>query len=230
MKRFTRIEEVKASTEMVKDFLKAVRLDPTQNFRTVFGHTLRRYMLPGVPGRRFALWITENMGEESYIVEIGEIKGSYSGESCPSISIRPWNPESRYQGYGEAYRMWIERVDRELTVRIVTKSANHIYRLETLPDTLEGYDIPSIVLWHFRRYYSFLPFDEVKSLAESFESLHPELRSLSLSEANRLASRDIYELARRLGWCKLTTKMQERYGMRGTQWEREEMIAKRKDD
>lgn len=75
-----------------------------------------------------------------------------------------------------------------------------------------------ILTWHWSRYYRFLPWCDVEDLARSFGE---SIMNLTLSEANRLASRQLYERARQQGWRKLTLREQSRWGLRG-QWHRDE--------
>jgi hypothetical protein len=84
-----------------------------------------------------------------------------------------------------------------------------------LSDPLRAADI---LTWHWTRYYRFLPWCDVKDLARDFGSLAV---GLTLSEANRLASRQLYQRARDQGWRKLTLREQSRWGLKG-QWHRDE--------
>ncbi|MCK9567442.1 hypothetical protein M0R72_00670 [Candidatus Pacearchaeota archaeon] len=75
-----------------------------------------------------------------------------------------------------------------------------------------------ILTWHWTRYYRFLPWCDVEDLARDFGA---EAVGLTLSEANRFASRQLYQRARDQGWHKLTLREQSRWGLKG-QWHRDE--------
>jgi len=75
-----------------------------------------------------------------------------------------------------------------------------------------------ILTWHWTRYYRFLPWCDVEDLARDFGTA---AIGLTLSEANRLASRQLYQRAREQGWRKLTLREQSRWQLRG-QWHRDE--------
>ncbi len=75
-----------------------------------------------------------------------------------------------------------------------------------------------ILTWHWTRYYRFLPWCDIKDLTQEFGE---SAIDLTLSEANRLASRQLYQRARDQGWRKLTLREQSRWQLRG-QWHRDE--------
>jgi hypothetical protein len=78
-----------------------------------------------------------------------------------------------------------------------------------------------ILTWHWQRYYRFLPWCDVEDLARDFGDIAV---GLTLSEANRVASRQLYQRAREQGWHKLTLREQSRWQLRG-QWHQEEDIT-----
>lgn len=75
-----------------------------------------------------------------------------------------------------------------------------------------------ILTWHWTRYYRFLPWCDVEDLARDFGD---SAVGLTLSEANRLSSRQLYQRAREQGWRKLTLREQSRWGLKG-QWHQDE--------
>lgn len=77
-----------------------------------------------------------------------------------------------------------------------------------------------ILTWHWNRYFRFLPWCDIADLARDFGGL---TIGFTLSEANRLASRQLYQRARDQGWRKLTLREQSRWGLRG-QWHRNEDV------
>lgn len=96
-----------------------------------------------------------------------------------------------------------------------------------LKSDLSGYDLPALVCWQWKRYYKFLDAETVEPAAQAFESLHPEIRSKTLAEANRIASRYLYRIARDLGWRKLTIRERASLAM-SAQWVRQEDVAARR--
>ena len=84
-----------------------------------------------------------------------------------------------------------------------------------LSDPLRATDI---LTWHWIRYYRFLPWCDIEDLARNFGN---SVVGLTLSEANRLASRQLYQRAREQGWKKLTLREQALWGLKG-QWHRDD--------
>jgi hypothetical protein len=82
-----------------------------------------------------------------------------------------------------------------------------------------------ILTWHYKRYYAFLAWCDVADLAGSFGE---SAVGLTLSEANRLASRQLYERARIQGWRKLTLREQSRWDLKG-QWHRDDECMSARD-
>lgn len=87
-------------------------------------------------------------------------------------------------------------------------------------------DTGRILWWQYNKYFKFLPADDVTTLAGTF-LLSKSVRTVS--EANREAARQLYRLARELGWRRLT--LRERIRMWGPEgrdrpiWHRESEIA-----
>lgn len=83
--------------------------------------------------------------------------------------------------------------------------------------------VGNIVRWHFSRYYTFLCETDVKEIEQyfSYEILNG---SYTLAEANRLASRMLYQRARETGFRKLTKREQLRLNLYG-QWHTESEYA-----
>jgi hypothetical protein len=75
-----------------------------------------------------------------------------------------------------------------------------------------------VLTWHWTRYYRFLTWCDVEDLARDFGD---SAVGLTLSEANRLASRQLYHRARQQGWRKLTLREQSRWQLHG-QWHRDD--------
>jgi hypothetical protein len=78
----------------------------------------------------------------------------------------------------------------------------------------------NIVRWHWRRYYSFLSEKDIMTYAEGFSH---RVVGLNLASANRLASRELYALARAAGYRKLTLRQQQSLKLEG-QWHKDAVI------
>jgi hypothetical protein len=64
------------------------------------------------------------------------------------------------------------------------------------------HDAGALIWWHAHRYFAFLPRDEVEALALSFSCANER----TIAGANRAAQRELYRLARDLGWRRLTLR------------------------
>lgn len=81
-----------------------------------------------------------------------------------------------------------------------------------------------VVIWHWQRYYRFLQWCDIEDLVANFAD---KAIGLTLSGANRFASRELYQRAREQGWHKLTLREQSRWGLKG-QWHRDgDIVAAR---
>ena len=105
-------------------------------------------------------------------------------------------------------------------------------RLRWEPDA--AIDAGRVILWHWTRYYRHLREADARDLASTW-TWPPEApswvqsaaaiaagmpedearapRPVTLAEANRAASRALYDLSRQLGWRKLTLRERERLGL-----------------
>ena len=130
----------------------------------------------------------------------------------PRTVVRPARPEVR--GPRGVLPALPER-------RVELAGGSWIESYRQLRSDLAGYDLVSVVMWHWERYYrSPLERDEALSVAAEFSLLvEPRRGSLTLAEANRLASRMLYDAARRKGWRKLTQRDRDRHGLHACgQW------------
>jgi hypothetical protein len=164
------------------------------------------------------------------VVEVCRKKGKFDEQERWTINIRNWPMSQKtYHDESETLRevkegsFSIHQSGNTIWMSASWESSGWSQSFQQLKCDLEGYDLPSIVIWHWRRYYSFLDFPEVRTLADSFPSLHPEIQGKTLAEANRMASRDLYHLARQLGWKKLTAREQQKHGI-DAMWIRQERI------
>lgn len=72
-------------------------------------------------------------------------------------------------------------------------------------------DLDEIVRWHWRRWYRFLAEDDIASLGAILAGLLGE--SPTLADANRAASRLLYQSARAAGWRKLSERERALHGV-----------------
>ncbi len=187
---------------------------------------LVRATLRGVPAKRIDLaLLPEWDGQSTMAVEIGQKTGRFDGATRTQIVVRHWYSDRPEQmpPFG-----WLRITQEDEQGRFVTVSAqwaggSYLEHFGRLKSDLAGYDLAAIVMWHHSRYYQCVPYEEARLLADGFKAMFPEIRGMTLAEANRLASRELYRLARNLGWRKLTLKEQRRHGVEG-QWHREEEI------
>jgi hypothetical protein len=134
-------------------------------------------------------------GHQARDVPAGIVYAEYYGSECDLVVAADDDPPTPDLWRG-TYRAWTH----ELT------------------DTTHAGAIPR---WHWRRYYSFLPEADLESYAACFGE---RAVGLTLAEANRLASRELYAMARAAGWRKLTLREQQSLGLEG-QWHRDEVVA-----
>lgn len=182
-------------------------------------HTFR-----GVPAKRVDLALTEETRELPLVLEINEKSGGFDSSKSCRLAVRYWQGTPNIKDHNGAIpkgSLFIKCEQQTVHVAVVFNGLSWSGEWDQLQSNLEGYDVSRIVLWHYSRYFSFLPFEEAESLSKCFESLHPELKTLTLAEANHLASNDLYNLARRLGWKKLDQRQKAKLGLK-VSWMREE--------
>jgi len=210
-----------------------------------------RHTLRGVPGRLVTVDLADHVQPaDLLVVEIGRKVGRYDDRTDPStrardtITVRPWptclDGSGRPKRYDTPAGLRDVRTGGSLTVErwgepgadrcqvCVTWDGGSwcspVYQV--LRSTLGDYDLRSVVIWHWRRYYSFIPAPDALQMADSFELRYPHARGLTLAEANRLASRDLYRLARDVGWRKLTVRERRKHGV-DQMWVRADALAVR---
>lgn len=218
--------------DLVRPILEATG-DPVHLSRKV---VCDRYTLRGVPGKLIDICISRTVQTPGRLIclELMEKSGRYDGATRVSINFREWNPRSKI--YMDSLNQPREITPGSVRAFPETRGAfsGIVVSIEsgtlawsrwfpTLKSDLEGYDLKAIILWHWSKYYNFLQPDDARSLAAEFEIVCP--RNLTLAEANRLASRMLYRLARDQGWRKLTLREKKRYGLEDIgQWIRADII------
>jgi hypothetical protein len=152
------------------------------------------------------------------IAIVSKKSGKYDGAVRDRIVLRrvPGH-QARDTSEGE---IWTESYGAELDIH-VGEWWHAIYRQWTheITDLAHAGDI---VRWHWSRYYSFLPEADIATYAEGFGS---RCIGLTLAAANRMASRELYAMARSAGWRKLTLREQSALGLEG-QWHRDEAVLR----
>lgn len=201
-----------------------------------------RLTFRGVPARLVDVSVSfpqqEGEKEKAWVCEVGHKVGRYDAEERLRINIRLW---STYRG-GEAAdhvgllpkgRLSIIRSADLLLVALTWGETGWAKEFPTLRSDLNDYDLGRIIWWHWNRYFHHLNSSDVEPISKSFEARRPEFiaQGLTLAEANRMASRDLYTLSRNLGWRKMTLREREKFGFDGVrQWYREEEINRRRVD
>lgn len=176
-----------------------------------------KYTLSGVPGNKCDVLISDRLSPDwAIVLEIGKKEGKYNGALRTRFSFRKWSRNARYYN-GPGNNQVVIQHD---TISVIVNSDKLIVagrtftaiQFDRLKSNLDGYTMSSVIMWHWNRYFKFLPHRKVLALANTFERNNPALRQGTLAEANRLANRDLHKLANDLGWHKLTLKEQKRYG------------------
>lgn len=217
------------------------------------GERLDRLTFRGVPARIVDVAVPRDLPPEfpvsdgeprrkALVLEIGRKVGRYDGAERLRLNVRQWSgyrsdgtpqqcgADGRQQPIPQG-RVYFVRATDLLLVTVVWAGGSWAHEFPCLRSSLHDYDISSIVFWHRENYYQFLPYDEVESVAREFAARKEEFvaSGITLAEANRAASRELYRLARNLGWRKLTLREREMYRLDG-QWHRVEEISRRRVD
>lgn len=215
------------------------------------GERLDRLTFRGVPARIVDVAVPRDLPPEfpvsdgeprrkALVLEIGRKVGRYDGAERLRLNVRQWSgyrsdgtpqqcgADGRQQPIPQG-RIYFGRATDLLLVTVVWAGGSWAHEFLALRSDLHGYALGSVVWWHYRRYYEFLPVEEVRSIATEYDARGEEFsaQGLTLAEVNRMASRDLYRLARNLGWRKLTLREREAYRLDG-QWHRTEAISRRR--
>jgi hypothetical protein len=185
------------------------------------------YAITGVASSDIDIVITDDWGtprnkRDVQVIIASKKRGKYDGKERDRLLFRrfPGHQTTNWPS-GE---LVCDRYGSELDLCIVVGNTcpwRATYRVWThqITDILHAGDI---VKWHWQRYYSFLPAADVLTYAEGF---HHRCVGMTLASANRLASRELYDIARAAGWHKLTLREQSALGLEG-QWHNEETVLK----
>jgi len=209
--------------------------------------TCERAGLRGVPLARVDLLIdsridsrcdpatrTDPDPSSSTVLEFGEKAGRHSGARRDRWTWRSVeHTATAYQGIPWA-QLEIEAAGR--STRVLLRGGDGAVLLERVYPRLNWVfsrpdDAGRLVWWHARRHFGFLlaaeAEDDVAALAATFTI---PLSVATVSEANRLAERALYRLARDLGWRKMTLRERVRCwgaaaGQDRPQWHRADEVA-----
>lgn len=180
-----------------------------------------RYSFRGVPSSRVDIVVADDVRapkdpRDIIVLEICRKTGKYSGNVRHRWVLRRLK---HHQGAGlPAY----SSIPVNETAENLHFEVDMGYSYPRLREQLDGYQVARIVMWHYRRYYSHLSEHEpeVRALADAFDP-----GDVTLAEANRLASRCLYDLSREMGWRKLTLKEREKLGrVDAAQWQKSERV------
>lgn len=181
-----------------------------------------RYTIRGIPAKRTEFSVTETIDpDRTLVLEIAEKTGHYNGSVRIVYTLRNWSPQqmsysdssNRLVFVGKNGRLMLSLTEGEATIICAWNDGGWTETYQRLRSDLTGYDFAAVVIWHWRRYYHHLNYNDARLLADGFLSLHPECVSLTLAEVNRLASRELYTLSTELGWKKLTDRDRKRINM-----------------
>lgn len=151
------------------------------------------------------------------IASVSKKSGKYDGAIRDRVVLRRI-PGHQARDLPEG-AVWAEQYGDQVDLHVGPWIGTYRSWTRELTDPAHAGDI---VRWHWRRYYSFLPEIDLASYAADFGS---RVVGLTLAAANRLASRELYAMARAAGWRKLTLREQAALGLEG-QWHRDAAVAK----
>lgn len=194
-----------------------------------------RATLRGVPGKRMDVIVDRRIRfgtidpRDVIVAEVVEKSGRFDGGVRPRLALSVVQGRDNRRNPPPPGRLAIVMVDDRADVQIDASgegwsAGGWAVSLPRLRSGLNDYNAARIVMWHWRRYFGFLPEAEVVALADSWaaEVATPP----TLAEANRLASRALYRLARSLGWRKLTMRERAKLGLHDSgQWVPENVYA-----
>ena len=184
----------------------------------------RRYTFVGTNTSNVDVLVSEPQGAEVWpVLRIEHKAGRYDGAVRCRLIIR-WYTANGIKAFSPpATDVAVEISGAELHLKI-NGSVMATWRYTRPMVRGAGADeMAPIILWHWERWYRFLPEEDVRALAAavatSWGSEPP-----TLAQCNRAASRALYRLARDLGWRKLTQREREKLAL-DSMWVRAETYA-----
>jgi hypothetical protein len=175
------------------------------------------YTIKGVPSSDLDILIVPEQECMVRVLDLGLKVGKYGGNRH-RITVRN---VPLHQAYGlSCVAVWFELSDANAVIHI-GDDAYTFGRYRT--DLDSSSNLEKIIRWHYSRYYRMLSENDVRATEVEFRDI-VESSSMTLAEANRLASRLLYRVARRCGYRKLTLREQRKLGLSG-QWHSEAEYA-----
>jgi hypothetical protein len=190
-----------------------------------------------VKGREFGRWRLRGAGAGQFdilalqgeregldwlaptLVEVSQRTGCYDGRERIRWLLRPaYAQHAEHVGYGPG-TVDVRRIGGLGAPHVEAVISNDDGRWTSGPirvyttRTVDPDGAIRIVGWHAARYYTHLQRDAVQSAEQEFAAAVAVADTMSIGEANRLASRILYRVSRDAGWAKLTARERERLGL-----------------
>jgi len=175
------------------------------------------YTIKGVPSSDLDILIVPEQDGMVRVLDIGVKTGKYGGNRN-RITVRN---VPLHQTYGlPCVAVWFELLGAHAVIHI----GDDTYTFGRYRTDLDSSsNLEKIIRWHYSRYYRMLSESDVRATEVEFRDI-VESSSMTLAEANRLASRLLYRIARGSGYRKLTLREQRKLGLVG-QWHPEAEYA-----
>jgi len=185
----------------------------------------RRATLRGVPAKRVDVIVDARIVDNTVdprdvlVVAVVAKPGRFDGAVRPRIHVGVREGRHNKRDPIPSARLEVELDAERLTVTAAVggdgwDGPRWCASFGRLRSDMNDYSPARVVMWHWRRYFGFLPEADAVALAESWALEMAERPAPpSLAEANRLASSALYRCARTLGWHKLTMRERERLGL-----------------
>jgi hypothetical protein len=198
-------------------------LEPTEKtFWISKCHRAQKFTFRGVPSRHLDILVEVGMEvlARPVVVEVG-------------INTSKFSPHTQWR---LVFRVPVHPIRHSPAVDLVLGVREDLLTIDLgawraafarLRSDLDHYNLARVMMWHYARYYTHLDRAEVFQYADEWGALPHEFATLA--EANRAASRELYQLSRDAGWRKLTLREQKKWGL-DSQWVRQEVIAERSRD
>lgn len=212
------------------------------------GCSLLLHTFRGVPGKDVdvllprAAEMAERLHEDApadLVCEIGLKVGCFDGAKRWRLTFRTdytlRSAEGREPTIGHPSpkpgRIVLKEEEDALTVICLWTGPEGMWaqKFHRLRYTVADGDRRCILLWQWQHYYRFLPEDDVRALAEYWSVLPVVVACEDIAALNRLASAALYDLARQLGWRKLTLREKRKLHIDedSPQWQRTDKIERR---
>lgn len=179
---------------------------------------LNVYTLRGVPGKFIDLLFPDSV-VDPLACEIGLKIGSFDSKKRWRLAFRPWKnvcrdgscPCVQFPGSG---RVLIEHQrDGTGVIALWYKQGMWAQCFPVLDWTVDHNDLQRILMGQWKSYFSFLPYDDARQLADYWAILPHTVAQTDIVVLNRSASSALYDLARQLGWRKLTLREKLKLGL-----------------